>query len=119
MSDSTGELTALRRAVRALEGLDDTVLTCVTPLAMARVLYMRGWFLVGTQPFPGDVTREAFHIYEHDTALCTVRGYTPSVMVPIDKSAGDYPRRVREWARDTATRHGNVAPAEVLAEALL
>lgn len=31
MSDRTGELTALRRAVRAIGGLDDTVLTCVTP----------------------------------------------------------------------------------------
>lgn len=112
-------LMALRRAVRGLAGLDDAMLTCVTPLAMARVLYLRGWFLVGTQPFPGDPTRVAFHIYEHDTALGTVRGYTPSVMVPMDKKAGDYSRRVREWAEGVATRHGNVATAEVLAEALL
>ena len=113
------ELTALRRAVKAIGGLDDTVLTCVTPRVMARVLYLRGWFLVGTQPFPGDPTRVVFHIYEHDTALGTVRGYTPSVMVPADKKAGDYSRRVREWAEGVATRHGNVATAEVLAEALL
>jgi hypothetical protein len=102
----------LLRAVRALAGLDKDSLKGTSPDAMRRVLAARGWAKTGEIPWPGDPSRTAFDTYDHPTAR-----ESGSVKVPYGTEARDYPRLVREWATDLATRHGDVAPAEVLAEA--
>lgn len=108
----------LLRAVRALAGLDKDSLKATSPDAMRRVLAARGWAKTGEIPWPGDPSRTAFDTYDHPTARGgDPMGVIPAVMVPYGTEARDYPHRVTEWATDLATRHGNVAPAEVLAEA--
>lgn len=108
----------LRRAVRALAGLDPDFLQRTTPDAMLRVMGARGWTKRADIPFPGDPSRVAFRTYDHPTAQGTDRGkIVPAVLVPQGTDAPDYPRRVVAWAHDLAIRHGDVAPAEVLAEA--
>ena len=110
----------LLRAVRALAGLDPDAFKSVTPDAMHRVLDRRGWTKTGEIPWAGDPSRVGFHTYDHPTALgCggDPMGVIPAVLVPEGPDAHDYPRRVMEWATDVAARHGDVAPAEVLAEA--
>lgn len=110
----------LLRAVRALAGLDPDALKSITPEAMRRVLGRRGWTKTGEIPWAGDPSRVGFHTYDHPTALgCggDPMGVIPAVLVPEGPDAHDYPCRVMEWATDVAARHGDVAPAEVLAEA--
>lgn len=110
----------LLRAVRALAGLDKDSLKATSPDAMRRVLVARGWTKTGEIPWAGDPSRTAFDTYDHPTALgCggDPMGVIPAVLVPEGPDAHDYPRRVMEWATDVAARHGDVAPAEVLAEA--
>lgn len=110
----------LLRAVRALAGLDPDALKSITPEAMHRVLDRRGWTKTGEIPWAGDPSRVGFHTYDHPTALgCggDPMGVIPAVLVPEGPDAHDYPRRVVDWAHDLAIRHGDVAPAEVLAEA--
>jgi hypothetical protein len=110
----------LLRAVRALAGLDKDSLKATSPDAMRRVLVARGWTKTGEIPWPGDPSRTAFDTYDHPTAReCggDPMGVIPAVLVPYGTEARDYPRLVMEWATDLATRHGDVAPAEVLAEA--
>jgi hypothetical protein len=108
----------LLRAVRALAGLDPDALKSITPEAMHRVLGRRGWTKTGEIPWAGDPSRVAFHTYDHPTAQGGDRGgVVPAVLVPQGPDAHDYPRRVMEWTTGVAARHGDVAPAEVLAEA--
>jgi hypothetical protein len=106
----------LRRAVRALAGLDREFLIGTSPDAMQRVMEARGWTKHSEVPWPGDPSRVAFHVYDHPTALGDPGGVTPAVRVPQDPDAADYPHRVIDWASAVAHRHGDVAPAEVLAE---
>lgn len=110
------DLTVLRKAVRALAGLDHGTLGSLTVQTMQTVCTRRGWIRVGVQPWPGDPGKVAFEIYDNAKATC---GETIScVMIPQAPTAGDYARRVWEWVFALATRHGDVAPAEILAEAL-
>ena len=107
----------LRTAVRALTVLERDVLKRVTPEGMQKVMEDRGWTEIGTQPFPGDPDRVAFTNYGHKNANGKDRARCiPMVQVPMDPTSGDYAARVVDWAEDMATRHGDVAPAEVLAE---
>ena len=116
LSQTQGELDALRTASRALSGASRSPLS-VTPETMRGVCKKRGWYLVSTQPFPGEPSRLAFEIYDHNKAN---HGYEiPCVKIPQSPTSGDYTRRVLEWATDVATRHGDISPAEVLAEALI
>lgn len=115
------ELNNLRRACRAFAkvaaNLD--VFDEIKPEAMRRVLRARGWFMTGTQPWPGEPNRVAFEVYDHKTAVGEDRGYiVMCVKVPMEPTAGDWRPRVYEWATAVAIRHGDVSPAEVLAEAL-
>jgi len=107
----------LRRSVRALAGIDRDILGLVAPVAMRRVCLDRGWSLDYTRPFPGEPDRVAFEVYDHPTAMGQNHYGVPSVMVPVDPTAGDYVARVVDWVEAMASRHGDVAPAEVLAEA--
>lgn len=102
----------LRRAVRALAGLDPDALKSVTPDAMRGVMEARGWSKTGELRFPANPSRVAFESFDHPTA----KGADQNVLVPQRTDASDYPRRVVDWAHDLAARHGDVAPAEVLAE---
>lgn len=103
----------LRRAVRALAGLDPDALKSVTPDAMRRVMEARGWSKTGELRFPAVPSRVAFESFDHPTAKGADQN---AVLVPQRTDASDYPRRVVDWAHDLAARHGDVAPAEVLAE---
>lgn len=109
----------LKRAVSALAGLDRDALDEVTPEAMRRVLERRGWVLAGVQRLAGDSSVAAFEVYRHDTATaaCRQRGTVRSVLLPTIRLA-DYSLRVADWCETVASRHGDVAPAVVLAEAL-
>ena len=120
-TDLLVELNNLRRACRAFArvaaNLD--VFDEIKPEDMRRVLANRGWFIAGTLPWPGEPNRVAFEVYEHITANGTDRfGTEPCVRVPLDPTAGDWRPRVFEWVMAVALRHGDVSPAEVLAEAL-
>lgn len=107
---------ALLRAVRALGNLDPDFFAETTPEAMHRVTVSRGWTKTGEIPWPGDPSRVAFETFDHPTALGSDRGGVWEVCVPRDPGTSDYPRRVTDWATALATRHGDVTPAEVLAE---
>ena len=110
-------MSPLRQAVRALSGLEPGLLAQVLPEHMGAVLFARGWECEGTNT---KVYREArFTIYNHKEAQGRDRyGEVPWVQVPMYPSFVDYTRRVVEWATDVATRHGDVATAEILGEAL-
>lgn len=120
-TDLLVELNNLRRACRAFARVaaDLDVFDEITPENMRRVLRARGWTLTGTQPWPGEPNRVAFELYDHATAQGENRGYiVMCVKVPMEPTSGDWKTRVYEWATAVAIRHGNVSPAEVLAEAL-
>jgi hypothetical protein len=76
--------------------------------------------MTGTYPVPGEPRVVAFETYDNDNAT----NVNPSarceegVLVPVCPTYGDYTSRVRDWAVAMASRHGDVAPAEVMAEAL-
>ena len=109
---------SLLRAVRFLAGIDSEFLDGITPDAMRRVMDARGWRKSGEMPMPGEPSRVAFEVFDHPTAKGDGRiGIVPTVSVPQVPVARDYGQRVREWATDLAIRQGDVAPAEVLAEA--
>jgi len=112
-------LVHLTRAVSALAGLDDGTLDAVTPEAMRRVLTRRGWTLAGVNRLAGDSSVVAFEVHHHDTAraACRQRGTVRSVLLPAVRLA-DYRLRVVDWCEALASRHGDVAPAVVLAEVL-
>lgn len=113
----------LRRAVRALAGLDPAALDAVTPDAMRAVMVARGWRMATTvRMLDGQVAAE---VWDHDTASGAGRRpgaarAVPSVHVRVLPStdADEALFRASDWAWAVATRHGDVAPAEVLAEAL-
>ena len=107
----------LRKAVRAIEGLEPKVLQGITPKQMGKVLLARGWEPIGTRPVPSDHRLVAFTDYDNVKA----DGRSPSgiklyVQIPMQTSFGDYASLVVCWARSVASRHGNLAPAEILAE---
>lgn len=115
----------LRRAVRALAGLDSDALDAVTPDAMRAVMAARGWRFDCALPWYADRSQTAYESWEHPTAKGEgSRGgsarFTPDVQVCVLPSLTerDHRRGVGEWAWALATRHGDAAPAEVLAEAL-
>lgn len=112
-------LVHLMRASSALAGLDNDALDAVTPEAMRRVLERRGWKLAGVNRLAGDSSVVAFEVHHHDTAraTCRQRGTMRSVLLPAVRLA-DYRLRVADWCEAVASRHGDVAPAVVLAEAL-
>ena len=112
-------LVRVMRAVSALAGLDNDALDAVTPEAMRRVLERRGWKLAGVNRLAGDSSVVAFEVHHHDTAraACKQRGTVRSVLLPALRLA-DYRLRVADWCEAVASRHGDVAPAVVLAEAL-
>lgn len=118
-------VSALLRAVRALAGLDPAALDAVTPDAMRAVMLARGWRFERALPWFADHAQTAFEEWEHDAAQgAGSRGGGPR-MVPVVRvcvldgiDADEVRRYVAEWAWAAATRHGDVAPAEVLAEAL-
>ena len=115
------ELNHLRRACRAFARVstDMDVFDEIKPEDMRRVLTNRGWFFTDTQPWPGDPKKVAFEVYDHKTAQGEDRGYiVMCVKVPMEPAAGDWRTRVYEWATAVAIRHGDVSPAEILAEAL-
>lgn len=115
------ELDHLRAAVRALAGLGDGALDAVTPDAMRAVLKRRGWSHTGDAPWYADQSKTAFEEWDHPTAR-NVGGrarWLRDALVPVLPDAVDKGIRVIEWAETVATRHGDVAPAEVLAEALM
>lgn len=104
------ELNTLRRACRALARVaaDEIVFDEIKPDDMRRVLANRGWFLTGTQPWPGEPNRVAFEKYDHNTANGTDRfGIEASVKVPMDPTAGDWRPRVTSgpwlWSSVTVT----------------
>ena len=108
---------ALRRAVRALGNLDPDFFAETTPEAMHRVTVSRGWTKTGEIPWPGDPSRVAFETFDHPTAIGSdLGGVQRAVWVPRENLFRDYPLRVTDWATALATRHGDVTPAEVLAE---
>lgn len=114
------ELNTLRRACRALARVESEMgaFDEIKPEDMRRVLANRGWFLTGTQPWPGEPNRVAFETYDHNTASGTDRFGTAFVMIPMEPTAADWRPRVFEWAQALASRHGDVSAAEILAEAL-
>jgi hypothetical protein len=119
--DSYAKLLAERnllvRAARALANLDRAALLSVTPPAMQAVCRSRGWYLAGSRSLPGDPKVVGMEVWDNDKATS---GYIiPCVQIPMHPTYADYPRRVAEWATDVATRHGDVSPVEILAEALL
>lgn len=106
----------LVRAARALSRLDNPALLSVTPQAMQEVCKARGWTWVANHPVPGDPKTVGMEVWDNERAMS---GYiVPCVMIPMQPTYGDYTRRVAEWATDLATRHGDVPPMEILAEAL-
>lgn len=116
---------ALRSASRALAGIDVATLDAVTPAAMRAVMERRGWTLDARLPWFGDPAWTAFESWEHPTAQgAGSRGgsarFVPDVRVAVlpGIDAAEARRYVAEWAWSLATRHGDVSPAEVLAEAL-
>lgn len=110
-------MSPLRRAVRALAGLDPETLCKVTPEDMRAVLLARGWVYEG--PDCQEPSKVRFTIYNNMGALgCGRDGDVPWVQVPMHPAFADYTRRVVEWVNDVATRHGDVAPAEILGEVL-
>ena len=109
---------ALLRAVRALAGLDPAALDAVTPDAMRAVMTRRGWRKVADVPWFADCNVVAFEAYDHDTAVNVRRGIIRDALIPVLPNAADARLRTVEWAENVATRHGDVAPAEVLAEAM-
>ncbi len=120
-TDPLVELNNLRRACRALARVaaDEAVFDEIKPEDMRRVLARRGWVSTGTQPWPGEPNRVAFETYDHPKAMGEERGYiVKCVKVPMVPTAADWRPRVYEWATAVAIRHGDVSPAEVLAEAL-
>lgn len=101
----------LRRAVRALAGLDDAALDAVTPEAMRLVMMRRGW------------KRGADERGMLDSSLvvaeCYVIGpHRAPVKVPLAFTGETRRMFVAEWAHDAAVQIGEIAPAEILAEAL-
>ena len=103
--------THLRRAVRALAGLDDAALDAVTPDAMRAVMTRRGW------------TRGPDERGMLDSSLVVAESYVTGphrapVRVPLAFTGETRRMFVAEWAHDAAVQIGEVAPAEVLAEAL-
>ena len=117
-TDLSAELVQLRRAVRALAGIDRALCRTITPEAMRRVCAQRGWTMTETQPLAGRPDQVGSEIYDHPTANHADRYEIPCVQIHVNPIFADYGVRVREWATDVATRHGDVAPAEILAEAL-
>lgn len=120
-ADAERGLDHLRVAVRALAGLDNAALDAVTPDAMRAVLKRRGWSHTGDAPWYADQSKTAFEEWDHPTAR-NVGGrarWLRDALVPVLPDAVDKGIRVIEWAETVATRHGDVAPAEVLAEALM
>ena len=111
------ELKNLRRAVRAMAGMDDKSLVSVTSVGMRKACNCRGWECTRTVPFPGEPDHIAFEVYTHG-AIISRTTMDGSVRVPCDSTTADYPTRVREWAETMAQRHGDVTPTEILAEAL-
>lgn len=115
----------LRAASRALAGIDAATLDAVTPAAMRAVMERRGWTLDARLPWFADRNVVAFESWEHPTAQgAGSRGgsarFVPDVRVAVlpGIDAAEARRYVAEWAWSLATRHGDVSPAEVLAEAL-
>jgi len=115
----------LRAASRALAGIDAATLDAVTPAAMRAVMERRGWRKVADVPWYCDRNVVAFESWEHPTAQgAGSRGggfrMVPTVQVMLlpGVDADEHRRFVGEWAWSLATRHGDVSPAEVLAEAL-
>lgn len=101
----------LRRAVRAIAGLDNAALDAVTPDAMRAVLTRRGW------------TRGPDERGMLDTSLVVAESYVigphrAPVRVPLAYTGETRRMMVESWAHDAAVQIGDVAPAEVLAEAL-
>lgn len=118
-------MTPLLRAVRALAGLDPAALDEVTPDAMRAVMLARGWRHDRDVPWFADRAQTVFEEWEHDTAHGEgCRGFGPRVAPAVRVcvlagiEAAETRRYASEWAWAVATRHGDVAPAEVLAEAL-
>lgn len=97
----------LRRAVRALAGLDDAALDAVTPDAMRAVMTRRGWSITGL----GIHHLEGWRFAEESP---TVIAYVPTLAT----SPYGYRVDVRRWADSVRRGALDVAPAEVLAEAL-
>ncbi len=115
----------LRAASRALAGIDAATLDAVTPAAMRAVMERRGWRFDCALPWFADQTQTAYESWEHATAQgAGSRGgsarMVPDVLVPVlpGADAAEIRRYVAEWAWALATRHGDVSPAEVLAEAI-
>ena len=77
--------------------------------------------MAGTLEFPGDPGHVAREKYENPDAQGTTHRHwvRECVMVPVIPETGDYEYRVADWANAMSTRHGDVSPAEILAEALL
>lgn len=102
----------LRRAVRALAGLDDAALDRVTIDAQRSVLMRRGWKRSHNEYTAVAPRRVACEVWRRDDGLSRV-----SVFV-LDGTPTSALRMFAEsWARDIAS-HDRDAPAEVLAEAL-
>jgi hypothetical protein len=76
--------------------------------------------MTGTCPVPGEPRTVAFESYDNDkaTGVNPHTGCEEGVLVPMCPTYGDYPSRVRDWAVAMASRHGDVAPAEILMEAI-
>lgn len=116
--DAVAEVARLRSASRALAGIDAATLDAVTPAAMRAVMERRGWRKVADVPWFADRNEVAFEAYDHDAAAGLRGGIIRDALVPVLPNAGDAQLRTVEWAENVATRHGDVSPAEVLAEAL-
>lgn len=119
------DVTALLRAVRALAGLDPAALDAVTPDAMRAVMTRRGWRFEEHVPWFADADVTAWESWEHDTAMGAGSFHGSTRIVPAVQvcvlpgiDADEVRRYVAEWAWAVATRHGDVAPAEVLSEAM-
>ena len=104
----------LTRASRALAGIDAATLDAVTPAAMRAVMERRGWTKSASSGRPSGLV---YDVWDHPTAQHAVSGARRAVLVPADVRMF-HADRVRTWAVSTAERHGDVSPAEVLAEAL-
>ncbi len=119
IDDLHEKLNNLRRAGRALAGVTSAegVFDGIRVEDMRRVLIARGWFLHARQPW-GQPERRAVEVYDHQTARgCDPYSIVKCVRVPLYPD-WDWHSRVHDWATATASRHGDVSAAEILAEAM-
>lgn len=86
---------------------------------MRSVLRRRGWRRGQDIMWYADRSKVGQEEWDHDSARGEARGRGAlAVLVTVLPGAADARRRAVEWAEAVASRHGDVSPAEIVAEAL-